>query len=437
MRIAHLSDLHITEGPHLDDHRETLSRIVQAALACNPHLWLLTGDFYGRTVPHRSTPRERAVLYPLVRQMAETGPVVVLYGNHDFDPDLDSMALLGGRWPVYVVKVAESFRVVTPAGPARLWAIPYPAKKWLLAGEEKAPGVLQGQATAASKLSMLLSLWTARIQAARVATRRDGFCEPHIFTAHAQVCGGRTSGGEVLAGQEIEIGQADLAMMGVDYGALGHLHLRQEPALRCWYPGSPWMNDHGEAKDIKGWHLVDIDTGDGIDPEPMDGEEPMAWDGVDYEGLQDGRARVRVLLMGSSCRRFLTLDWSWGMGDDGRPRWLVEPAAGEWEHQVPGAIVRARIEIAQDCAAACPWEQVEQAIRALDPYRLTIERRQVGRLRVRAPTVAKATSIDDKLQALWSLQEPAPSAVEQEQALRLLQRLRTEDDQSIGQTWAG
>jgi len=195
LRIAHITDTHITDGHRLEDQAQALLAAVERAEAEGVSAWLLTGDFYGRTVPHRSTPAERLVLFPAVSRMAETGPVVIVYGNHDYPGDLDIFESLSSDygWPVIVVSRSTSKRLATPAGvPLHVHGFPFPAKTWALAGDDAPRGIEAGTAAVSSKLDMLVGLSARSIQRAR---RREPTAA-HVFVGHLTVGGSRLAGGE-------------------------------------------------------------------------------------------------------------------------------------------------------------------------------------------------------------------------------------------------
>ena len=253
MRIAHASDFHITRGPRLADHAALLARMVESMLKIGADLALIVGDLFGREVPHLSWPEERTVLFDAVTRLAEHMPVVIVAGNHDEARDLAGFRYLQTRWSITVCDRAEHYRIVTPAGIANVYGLPYPSSKWLLA-DDKAPRTIADTRVAASDaMDGLLAAWAYKIRRAR----KGGSTEPHILAAHVAVCGAQTAGGEVLAEHEIEVSRTALDAMPLDYAALGHIHKRQEVAERAWYCGSPHRTDFSETDD-KGWHLVQI-----------------------------------------------------------------------------------------------------------------------------------------------------------------------------------
>ena len=335
--------------------------------------------------------------------------MVVLYGNHDYEGDLEPLETVGRRYSVRVVSRAERFAINTVAGPAHLYCLPYPTKRWILAGGDAPKGLAEQQAEVERRLGDLLQTWGHSIRAERAETvSAMAVPAPHILLAHLQVGGSLTSGGEVLAGQEIELSAAQLGELPIDYGALGHLHLRQSPALRCWYPGSPWRNDFGEL-DPKGYQLAHL--GSAIGP--------------------DGRLPLTVEHVRTPCRSFVTLTYRWAAdSDDGAPRWVTRPTEAAIG-SAKGAEVRMRLTVPEQWIAGCPWVEEQARVTAAGAHRVKAERVIEPRLRVRAPKVAAATSLPDKLSALWGTLATPPDPAEQAAALAILEEMSTRDDDQI------
>lgn len=411
LRLAHITDLHITQGPRLADRAEVLDGILAQARELRVQATVLTGDLYGRVVPHRSTPAERAVLYPFVKGLAALGPVVVVYGNHDAPGDLATLEQLGGGfdWPVHVVDRARRLKLQTSGADLDVYALPWPTKRWLLAGEQRPPGAEVARQMAGEKLGQLLRLWGAW------ASRRRAEAV-QVFAGHCMVAGSRISGGEVLSGIEIEVRRQDLEALAPDYGALGHIHMRQEVSGRCWYGGSPYRIDFGET-DEKTWTVVDIGRCNTIPGVARDRE---------YDA---GASRVSFLHTG--CRRFVTLDWRWAADrDDGDPRWIDRPDKNAIR-DVAGAEVRARLVVPQQWVAGCPWEVELAALRAAGAHRVHSEPRIEPVHRVRAPEVALAETPRDKLLAYWTTLESPPEDQDRQAAEESLAELLTRSDEDI------
>lgn len=426
VRIAHLSDLHLTEGPRLEDQAEDLERVATAILAAKPHLILLTGDYYGRTVPHRPSPRERAVLEPWIVKFAEVAPVVVLEGNHDHGEALDLASLLGGAYPIRVVRGAEAFTVHTEAGPVQVYGLAYPSKRWLVA-QAGALGLLEAQDATSGALGAILRGW-----ATKIARQRQRHPEiPIVAVAHATIRGSVLAGGEVMDGQEVEIAPELLTGLAVDYGALGHIHQRQELSPRWWYVGDPWPVDFGERGD-KGWHLAKIRA---------DTHDPAA---VQVYNPGGGLHSLALEFRSSGARPWITLDYRWALDETtGEGRWFRYPTpaelaaiAGDELGRVAGrtengANVRARLVVPDQAVAGCPWAAEVQRLQELGAHRLQVERTIEPTMRIRAPEVAAAVDLPGKAGAYWSTLATRPTDLELDAALGALGELEALDDDQI------
>lgn len=407
MRIAGLSDLHITDDHRFADQRACFDAWATAAIAARPDLWIIGGDCLGHT-PGKSTPPERAYLYQLVARLAEVAPVAVVQGNHDRAHDIEVMASLGGEWPIRVVTELTdpadfAFTVATRSGPAHLYCLPWPTKRHLLAGEDAPRGIAATNAAVQDALGGVFASWAMRIR--RQRAKAPG--EPHIGVGHLAVAGGVGSGGEVLSTGDIEITRHQLESIGVDYGWLGHLHGAQEVADRWHYPGTLTRQDFGEVEP-KTWRVVDLGA-----PGP------------------DGKLEVRIDTRPTGCRELLTLRWRWAADtDDGAPRWAVHPSAAELA-RVRGAEVRAIVTMPEAWAPSCPWAEEVARVRAAGAWRIVEERKTEPTLRVRAPAVAAAVSDDERLRAYWDVVASPPSESEQASALACLAELVACDDETI------
>ena len=423
MRVAHFSDLHITDDNRrpwrLDDQAATLAAMVDDIVATAPDLVLLGGDLYGREVPHPARTKERAVLFPELVRLADVAPVIVIQGNHDLAAEIEELAHLGGRWPIHVVTGAKVLSIHTAAGTAHVYALAYPSKRGVLAAELSEGGALGAQRMVEEALTGLLGAWGHRVRSRRASHPDD----VHVGLMHVQVGGCVTSGGEVLDGQEVQLSRSTLDDIGLDYVALGHLHKRQEVASRAWYCGSTWRNDHSEV-DPKGWHLVEVDPrNDACVPWEVEPDRPLP-DYTSYRMEDDGRAAALVSRYPTACRTFCTLDYTWT-----ETGWSTRPTREQVE-AAAGAEVRMRLTVSEQHVAGCPWAAEVEAVTA-SAWRVVEERTIVPVHRVRAPEVSAAVSDREKLEAYWSTLADPPTDADKAAALAAMADLDALDDESI------
>jgi hypothetical protein len=99
-------------------------------------------------------------------------------------------------------------------------------------------------------------------------------------------------------------------------------------------------------------------------------------------------------------------------------------------------MVRARLTTTTEWAAACPWSEVLERLEAEGPIHLKAERVLIPVQRVRAPEVAEAVGLADKLASYWQTLEAPPSDTEQTAAADMLELLQHHDDQEIAEALA-
>ena len=389
MKILHTADLHIEQGPRLEDQREILARIVKIARDERPDLIVVAGDIYGHTVPHRSTPSERLEAMSFVRNLSEIATVVIVRGNHDHAEDIEGLRYAAAN-PVWVWGDAVHYGYGRDGDPnIHIYTLPYPWKSHWMQGR-RASSVEEAQAEIQSALDDLFATWRASIE----LQRRADPDAVHVVIGHVQVRGTEAGPGVVLAGQEIEVTRDQLEDIGADYVALGHIHARQTIGDRIHYCGSPWHTEHGRHLPDRSVSIVEVEA---------------------------GKAPV-IRQIPTHCRPFVTLDYRWSQpeGEDA-PRWTKNPT--DDVGCIVGAEVKARLTVPAQHRASCPWEEELQLLRDHGAHRVIPEPIVEPMVRVRAPMVAEARSLPDKLVAYWDTLGTEVTAEERAMALECLDTL--------------
>lgn len=431
-RIAHVSDLHITdsatEPTGLAEQRAELLELVERLNRANPNLWAVTGDIFGHAVPYRSTAAERNAFADVLRAMAGQAPVIVLSGNHDGAAELDIFARIEAKWPIYVVKELSSFFVEGSGGAHfAVLALPYPSKR-LLAARAAEKGIADVNAEATQMLSDICAgFGRALAEAARDHSELTrGRKVIPIFLAHANVRGSTLSGVEVLAHQEPELLRHVLDEMPVAATLLGHIHKPQRAGVRAAYAGSPRPMDFGEENGKGGllWVVGQPPTdADGLDDLLGMTTVLLHEPGDEYSHpTGQGLPTVTALHVRSAARRVLTLCYAWGTeeGGEAAPRWLIAPTALE-VMRVGGARVRVRIEVQQSHLATLPEKQLLAALGEQAPHSLKVERRVRPAVRVLSAVepISQRPTLWDMLNAFLDTTSAPPNDAERD-ALRPL-----------------
>ena len=268
MKLVHTADWHWSEQ-HLEKCSASAAFILKQLEAIRPELHVIAGDYWDRRQVLASTSAVHPALAAM-RAMANISPVAIVLGNsmHDAPGSLEIFRGLDSRYPVYVAErpativlgrdeeggmvFHESPQDALPDHSLReslaiVHLFPYPNKSFWLSGKE---------ATSIDEATVSLR---GAIQSvfARFAALQYGFSGPKVLVAHCLVLGAQTSSGQILPGQDIAIGTEDLAMIGADYYALGHVHRAQELAPYMWYAGSTYHVNFGE-RETKSFNVVEF-----------------------------------------------------------------------------------------------------------------------------------------------------------------------------------
>lgn len=373
MKVLSSGDNHFDEGSRFDECVKVHAFMVETAQRERVDLFVCPGDIYERL----STPRERKAVAEWLAAMANVCPVVIAKGNHDRKLDLDLMRRISARHPIIVEEGAGVHYVAGAAVGVMAW----PERATLAAAyRELSPAELDQ--TAQDLLRNVLRGIGQQLEA------HDG---PRILAGHFMVDGSVTSVGQPLVGQSMNVGLSDLALANAPLVLVAHIHKPQAwkfGECEILYTGSPYRTAYGEVEE-KSVVLAEYD-----------GPKLVGW------------RRIPTPCAGM----FLAQD-EWGAEIDGQRTWL-----GEWDGlpddpaDLRGAEIRLRYRVPADMRdeAAAAAEMVRSDLLAHGAVNVKIDPQVIPTGKARAPEVAAARTLKDKLAALWKVRgnEPEPDRAE-------------------------
>ncbi len=269
--FIHTADLHFgvenygrvdsITGIHsrLLDFNRAFSFVISTAIEKQVDFFLFCGDAYKTANP---TPtQQRLLIENLLRLYQASIPVVLIVGNHDLPGSFGKSNALD----IFAHLPIEGFHVIakptllplqTQHGTIQIIGIPWPSRNTI--------SLNKNFNTSSSQTTTIISDSITAI-IAKLHTQRDHNL-PTILAGHLTASTGLFSGSEKSAttGQDPLILPSQLALPGIQYAALGHLHRYQQinpnktpPVV---YSGSIERIDFGEARDTKGFCLVTLEN---------------------------------------------------------------------------------------------------------------------------------------------------------------------------------
>lgn len=262
-RFLHLGDLHLGPNDRNDDRIAALDQAIREGLQQPLAAWLVPGDLNDGPM----TIHDKNVLAGRFQIMANHAPVIACEGNHDIPGDLDFLAKLFAKHPIFVIVRPQVVRFLTATGAqAAVFVLPYPHRSGLVAAGVATDNLVDAARGALDIIFMDAAAQLADARAAGAIT---------LMIGHVNVAGSIVSSGQPNIGKEIEIDQALLDRLGPIYKGLNHIHKAQEIA-GAWYAGSACRLDWGEV-DPKGYLAIDFEPtweGDGytfeVQTHPLD-----------------------------------------------------------------------------------------------------------------------------------------------------------------------
>lgn len=320
--------------------------------------------------------------------LASIAPLLICRGNHDPKGELLRLGRLKTAHPIYVFEEPGTFRFKMATGEwATVFVLPYPEKGGLV-GAGVAPGAIVS--TAADVLEPIFMKAADELLAAR--------CKGDItfMIGHVNVAGAVSSTGQPQIGHEIELNPRHLDRLGDIPKLLAHIHKPQEIA-GAYYIGSIARQNYGETEEKR--FLVVTFSDDEADGQWRDEIDSVAID-----------TPAMFHVDGVLTRSGFSVDSFDESLDEEIHRRL---AACDWAR----CDVRVRVRYQASERAALDFESVRPLFAGA--YRLKIETVAVADRDLRAPEVAQAKTLEQKLAAFRKEPTLAPSIV---QKLALLQQ---------------
>lgn len=365
-RIAFVTDNHWDIHSRFEECKEIHEWIRADAGARGCQMTLLGGDMFER----RSCPEERNAVAEWLVWMAQLGPVYGVAGNHDA---LGEFEVLNQLEAAHRILIENRPRVIASddGQSPHIALIPWPRKGALLAeaeggsegasndGIEALRNVLRG---------MSMQLDECRRDLARVAV------------GHIMIDGARTDHDQPLVGVDMALSLADMALLRADAYALGHIHAQNDWEIDgspVFYGGAPRHCNFGEPGP-KGYCILHI----------------------------DGRS-VRVERIATPCTPMVHVSAVWGGS-------FQVMTIGD-HAPIEGAEVRLRYHTAPEHreAAKTAAQAVATGWEAAGAVSVKVEEQVTATARARAPEVAMAPTVPEKLRALWANQGRAPDRADQ------------------------
>ncbi len=357
MKIAVIADSHFTERSRWQECRRIHEWIEGDIAARGVDLVLHSGDLFDA----KSTPTERLAVAEWLADVATHAPVVIVRGNHDAVSDLAIMGKIRSKHPI-IVEEAAGVHYVTAARTAGTNQIAIACLAWPRKAELMARVGADSSTAASEALRAVLLSFRQQLE------QHDG---PRILLTHAMVDGSTTSSGQPLVGCDMSVGVDDLALAGADLVALGHIHQHQRfescEGTSLVYPGSPRRTAFGEVEG-KGYVIADF---------------------IDYRKPE------------------------WHFVETPATPMLLLEAVWDAEHgvlfglhrltDVAGAEVRLRYVVPAEHRDAARARAEEYRATALARGAIVVKLEEVVEtsVRARAPEVAEAKTLTDKLRAFW------------------------------------
>lgn len=373
-RIFCISDTHVCHAsPRWAECQRVLTWFADLAVR-EADLVIHCGDLFDRT----ASTRDREFAHWWVHRVTSHCPLILIRGNHDPLGEIDMLAAHASNNTCYT---AEEPCVIVEAGVV-VQCLPWPRVAELAARTGATGADLDERAREALR-DVLRGL-------AVEADRRDGSSsEDHspmlrVLATHALITGAVTSHGQPLVGGELALGLADLALAEADCVVAGHIHAPQGWTYGTTpidYCGSPFATAFGEREEKS---ILRIVAG---------------------EHLTGTRVATPAQRMIDVTGRYVQAD--------AREAGFLASAHLDYDTlpDVQGHQVRLRYSVpAEHRAEAASFAAAAKAAWLRDgAERVVVEPEVLVASTARAPEIARATTVREQLEAMWTARSDRPA----------------------------
>lgn len=376
MKIIASADHHFDQHSRWAECLRVHSWIAELVESERPDVFLSGGDLYERA----STPVERAAVADWLVRIAAVCPVVIARGNHDKPRDCEILGRLASAHPIVVEEGADIHVVGGIAVAAVAW--PHRAELLALAGDDGSAGADELASEALRNVLRGLGHELAKFQG------------PRVLLGHFMIDGSVTSSGQPLIGHTMNVALSDLGLARADITIGGHVHAPQDwtfDGRPIVYAGSPCRTNFGELEE-KSVVLAEFNS-DGL----------TSWRRVPTPATPMVHVDAEVSLEGDVLELRVDPEMEAVVGAEVRLRYVVDA-----DQREGGKSLAARTR-ADLLAAGAVDVKVEEVVRPTT--------------RARAPEVAKASTLEEKLRAFWDVKGTTPDESRATELIRKLNHL--------------
>jgi exonuclease SbcC len=262
MKLIHLSDVHYCKE-HKEEALASLRAVKETSKKNAVDLIVIAGDIFDSAMLNSANTGFPELLNA-IKELADEAPIAMIYGtpSHDVDNSLDVFPKLATKHDITILEPcqvyflnnhSDAYFVETAFSQAMseavLFGVPEPRKKYLLAGE--AAGKDETEEAIRNAMRKMCFLLAAK--------RREYPDIPCVTLYHGEVAGTSYQNDQTIErGTGISITIDDLADIGADYYALGHIHKPQRVGnLPAYYAGSIYPKNFGETHQA-GFNIVEL-----------------------------------------------------------------------------------------------------------------------------------------------------------------------------------